>query len=31
METMRHFESMQRVAQGFDEMLGSAIRKLGDA
>lgn len=29
-ETMRHFESMQRVAQGYDEMLGTAIRKLGD-
>lgn len=30
MQTMRHFESMQRVAQGYDDMLGSAIRKLGD-
>lgn len=30
MQTMRHFESMQRVAQGYDEMLGSAVRKLGD-
>ena len=30
MVTMRHFESMQRVAQGYDEMLGTAIRKLGD-
>jgi flagellar basal-body rod protein FlgF len=29
-ETMRHFESMQRIAQGYDEMLGTAIRKLGD-
>jgi flagellar basal-body rod protein FlgF len=29
-ETMRHFESMQRVAQGYDDMLGTAIRKLGD-
>jgi flagellar basal-body rod protein FlgG len=29
-QTMRHFESMQRVAQGYDEMLGMAIRKLGD-
>jgi flagellar basal-body rod protein FlgF len=27
---MRHFESMQRIAQGYDEMLGMAIRKLGD-
>jgi len=30
METMRHFESIQRVAQGYDEMLGTAIRRLGD-
>lgn len=30
MQTMRHFESLQRVAQGYDEMLGTAIRKLGD-
>jgi flagellar basal-body rod protein FlgG len=29
-QTMRHFESMQKVAQGCDEMLGTAIRKLGD-
>ena len=29
--TMRHFESMQRVVQGYDDMLGTAIRKLGDA
>lgn len=29
-ETMRHFESMQRVAQGYDELLGGAIRKLGE-
>jgi len=29
-QTMRHFESMQKVAQGYDEMLGAAIRKLGD-
>lgn len=29
-QTMRHFESMQRVVQGYDEMIGSAIRKLGD-
>ena len=28
--TMRHFESMQRVVQGYDDMLGAAIRKLGD-
>ncbi len=30
MQTMRHFESIQKVAQGYDEMLGLAIRKLGD-
>jgi flagellar basal-body rod protein FlgG len=30
MQTVRHFESMQRVAQGMDDMLGMAIRKLGD-
>ena len=30
-QTMRHFESMQKIAQGYDEMLGNAIRKLGDA
>lgn len=29
-QTMRHFESMQKVAQGYDEMLGISIRKLGD-
>jgi len=29
-QTMRHFESMQKIAQGYDEMLGTAIRKLGD-
>ncbi len=29
-QTMRHFESMQRVAVGYDEMVGSAIRKLGE-
>jgi len=29
-ETMRHFESMQKVAQGYDEMVASAIRRLGD-
>jgi flagellar basal-body rod protein FlgG len=28
--SMRHFESMQKVALGYDEMMGSAIRKLGD-
>lgn len=30
METMRHLESMQKVALGYDEMLGTAIRRLGD-
>jgi len=30
MQTMRHFESMQKVAVGYDEMLGLAIRKLGE-
>lgn len=29
-QTMRHFESMQRVAVGYDEMVGTAVRKLGD-
>lgn len=29
-QTMRHFESMQRVAVGYDEMIGGAIRKLGE-
>lgn len=29
-QTMRHFESLHRVLQGYDEMLGTAIRKLGD-
>jgi flagellar basal-body rod protein FlgF len=28
--SMRHFESMQKVTQGYDEMLGAAIRKLGE-
>lgn len=29
-QTMRHFESMQRVVQGYDELLSTSIRKLGD-
>lgn len=29
-QTMRHFESMQKLSLGYDEMLGSAIRRLGD-
>lgn len=28
--TVRHFEALLRMAQGRDEMLGTAIRKLGD-
>ena len=30
MQTMRHFEAMQKVALGHDEMVASAIRRLGD-
>ena len=30
MQSMRHFESMQRVAAGYDQMLDTAIRKLGN-
>ena len=30
MQTMRHFESMQKVAQGYDDMMGTAIRRLGE-
>ena len=30
MRTMRHFESMQKIAQGYDEMLGISLQKLGD-
>jgi len=29
-QAMRHFESMYKVAQGYDDMVGTAIRKLGD-
>jgi flagellar basal-body rod protein FlgF len=29
-QTMRHFESMHKVAMGYDEMMGVAIRKLGE-
>lgn len=29
-QTMRHFESMQKVALGYDEMVGTAVRKLGE-
>lgn len=28
--TVRHFESMHKVIQGYEEMLGTAIRKLGE-
>ncbi len=30
MQTMRHFESMQKVLLGYDDMTGQAIRKLGE-
>lgn len=29
-QTMRHFESMHKIAQGYDDMLSTAIRKLGE-
>lgn len=29
-QTMRHFESLLKTVQGYDEMVASAIRKLGD-
>jgi len=29
-QTLRHFESLQKAALGYDEMLGQAIRKLGE-
>jgi flagellar basal-body rod protein FlgF len=29
-QAMRHFESMQKVALGYDEMIGVAVRKLGE-
>lgn len=29
-QTMRHFESMHRVVQGYDEMIGTAVRKLAE-
>ncbi|MGE4240209.1 flagellar hook-basal body protein [Ramlibacter sp.] len=31
MQTMRHFEGMHRIVQGYDEMLGGAVRKLAEA
>ncbi|MCO4855941.1 flagellar hook-basal body protein [Herbaspirillum sp. WGmk3] len=30
MQTMRHFESMQKITQAYDDMLGNAIRRLSD-
>jgi flagellar basal-body rod protein FlgF len=30
MQTLRHYESMTRLLQGYDDMLGGAIRRLGD-
>lgn len=29
--TVRHFEALQKIAQGYDEMIGLAIQKLGDS
>ena len=29
-ETVRHYEALHRIAQGYDEALGTAIRKLGE-
>jgi flagellar basal-body rod protein FlgG len=29
-QSMRHFESMQKVALGYDDMIGAAVRKLGE-
>lgn len=29
-QSMRHFESMQKVVLGYDEMIGAAVRKLGE-
>jgi len=29
-QTVRHYESSQRVVQAYDEMLDKAFRKLGD-
>jgi len=30
LESLRHLEAMQKVALGYDEMLGASIRKLGE-
>ena len=29
METMRHFEGVQRFVRGYDDMMGKAISELG--
>jgi len=29
-DTMRHFETVNKMVQGYDDMLGTAIRKLGE-
>jgi len=29
-QSMRHFESMQKVVLGYDDMIGAAVRKLGE-
>lgn len=29
-ETVRHFESLQKIVQGYDDLLGTTIRKLGE-
>lgn len=31
LQTMRHIESMQKIVQGYDDMLGMALRKLGES
>jgi flagellar basal-body rod protein FlgG len=31
LEAVRHLETMQKVALGYDEMLGAGIRRLGEA
>jgi flagellar basal-body rod protein FlgG len=30
LQSVRHFETMQKVAMGYDEMLGASIRRLGE-
>jgi len=29
-QSMRHFESMQKLASGYDDMIGAAVRRLGE-